>query len=212
LSVLVVLDVDSTLIQQEVIELLAEHAGVGEHVKEITDQAMAGELDFKQSLEQRVNLLAGISQDVFAQVSKDITMTPGATELIDAVHQIGGRIGAVSGGFSAILDDLAKQIGLDYWQANHLEVKDGLLTGKVSGPIVDASAKAEALNAWAEDFGIRPSQTIAVGDGANDIAMLQAAGFAIAFRPKEILRQYADLVIEENSLLQVIEKLSLRTS
>lgn len=206
------LDVDSTLIQQEVIELLAEHAGVGEHVKEITDQAMAGELDFKQSLEQRVNLLAGISQDVFAQVSKDITMTPGATELIDAVHQIGGRIGAVSGGFSAILDDLAKQIGLDYWQANHLEVKDGLLTGKVSGPIVDASAKAEALNAWAEDFGIRPSQTIAVGDGANDIAMLQAAGFAIAFRPKEILRQYADLVIEENSLLQVIEKLSLRTS
>jgi phosphoserine phosphatase len=212
LSVLVVLDVDSTLIQQEVIELLAEHAGVGDQVKEITEQAMAGELDFKQSLQQRVNLLAGISQEVFGQVSKDITLTPGATELIDAVHQMGGRIGAVSGGFSAILDDLAKQIGLDYWQANQLEIKDGLLTGRVLGTIVDAAAKSEALNSWAADFGVQPAQTIAVGDGANDIAMLQAAGYAIAFRPKEILRQYADLVIEENSLLPVIEKLSLRPS
>jgi phosphoserine phosphatase len=130
-------------------------------------------------------------------------------ELISAVHAKGGRIGAVSGGFRQILEPLANEIGLDYWMANSLEVVDGKLTGKVSGPVIDAEAKATALRKWADDSGIPVERSIAIGDGANDIQMLQCAGYAVAFRPKPVLRQYADLVIEENSLLPLIEKLDL---
>jgi phosphoserine phosphatase len=211
LSVLVVLDVDSTLIQQEVIELLADFAGVMPEVKVITDQAMSGQLDFKQSLEKRVGLLEGLSEEIFAQLKAQISLTPGVTELISAVHARGGRIGAVSGGFSQILAPLAEEIGLDYWMANRLEVIDGTLTGRVTGAIIDADAKASALKSWANDAGISTQETIAIGDGANDIQMLQSAGYAVAFRPKAVLRQYADLVIEENSLLPLIEKLDSST-
>jgi phosphoserine phosphatase len=211
LSVLVVLDVDSTLIQQEVIELLADFAGVMPEVKVITDQAMSGQLDFKQSLEKRVGLLEGLSEEIFAQLKAQISLTPGVTELISAVHARGGRIGAVSGGFSQILAPLAEEIGLDYWMANSLEVIDGTLTGRVTGAIIDADAKASALKSWANDAGISTQETIAIGDGANDIQMLQSAGYAVAFRPKAVLRQYADLVIEENSLLPLIEKLDSST-
>jgi phosphoserine phosphatase len=206
-----VLDVDSTLIQQEVIELLADFAGVMPEVKVITDQAMSGQLDFKQSLEKRVGLLEGLSEEIFTQLKSQISLTPGVTELISAVHARGGRIGAVSGGFSQILAPLADEIGLDYWMANSLEVIDGTLTGRVSGPVIDAEAKASALRGWASDSGIPTDQTIAIGDGANDIQMLQCAGYAVAFRPKPVLRQYADLVIEENSLLPLIEKLDSST-
>jgi phosphoserine phosphatase len=212
LSVLVVLDVDSTLIQQEVIELLAHQVGVMPEVKKITDLAMAGELDFVQSLEQRVSLLAGLPVDSFAKVLDQIQFTPGAQELITAVHALGGKVGAVSGGFSQILDPLARKIGLDYWLANELEVEDGKLTGKVIGSVICAEAKARALKTWAAEAEVELENTIAIGDGANDIQMLQAAGFAIAFRPKPILREYADFVIEENSLLPVIEKLRLSAS
>jgi phosphoserine phosphatase len=212
LSVLVVLDVDSTLIQQEVIELLAHQVGVMPEVKKITDLAMAGELDFVQSLEQRVSLLAGLPVDSFAKVLDQIQFTPGAQELITAVHALGGKVGAVSGGFSQILDPLARKIGLDYWLANDLEVEDGKLTGKVIGSVICAEAKARALKTWAAEAEVELENTIAIGDGANDIQMLQAAGFAIAFRPKPILREYADFVIEENSLLPVIEKLRLSAS
>jgi phosphoserine phosphatase len=212
LTVLVVLDVDSTLIQQEVIELLAEQAGVLQEVKKITDSAMAGEMDFEQSLQQRVSLLAGLPDDVFVSVLELIEFTNGAKELVDAVHSLGGKIGAVSGGFSQILDPLAEQIGLDYWLANELEVSSGKLTGKVLGPVIDAEAKANALKAWAVEAKVKLEDTIAIGDGANDIKMLQAAGFAIAFCPKPILREYADYVIEQNSLLPAIAKLELRTS
>jgi phosphoserine phosphatase len=206
-----VLDVDSTLIQQEVIELLADFAGVMPEVKVITDQAMSGQLDFKQSLEKRVGLLEGLSEEIFTQLKAQISLTPGVTELISAVHARGGRIGAVSGGFSQILSPLADEIGLDYWMANSLEVIDGTLTGRVTGPVIDAEAKASALKGWASDAGISTDQTIAIGDGANDIQMLQCAGYAVAFRPKPVLRQYADLVIEENSLLPLIEKLDSST-
>jgi phosphoserine phosphatase len=207
LSVLVVLDVDSTLIQQEVIELLADFAGVMPEVKAITEQAMSGELDFKQSLEKRVGLLEGLSDEIFSQLKLQISLTPGVKELISAVHAKGGKIGAVSGGFRQILEPLANEIGLDYWMANSLEVVEGKLTGKVSGPVIDAEAKATALRKWSDDSGIPVEQSIAIGDGANDIQMLQCAGYAVAFRPKPVLRQYAHLVIEENSLLALIEKL-----
>lgn len=208
MSVLVVLDVDSTLIQQEVIDLLADFAGVMPEVRAITDQAMSGELDFKQSLERRVGLLEGLSEEIFEKLKPQIELTPGVPELIRAVHSIGGKIGAVSGGFSQILSPLAEQIGLDYWMANSLEVIDGKLTGRVIGPIIDAEAKASALKSWATESGIALEKTIAIGDGANDIQMLQCAGFAVAFRPKPVLRQYADLVIEENSLLPLLQKLA----
>jgi phosphoserine phosphatase len=212
LSVLVVLDVDSTLIQQEVIELLANQIGVMPEVRKITDRAMAGEIDFEQSLRQRVALLEGVPESSFEVVLKQIEFTPGAKELVAAVHAIDGKIGAVSGGFSQILDQLAKDIGLDHWLANELEIEDGKLTGKISGPVIDAEAKADSLKAWAIEAGLSQGKTIAIGDGANDIQMLKAAGYAIAFRPKPILRKYADFVIEENSLLQVIEKLNLSSS
>ena len=206
-----VLDVDSTLIQQEVIDMLADFAGVMPKVKVITELAMSGELDFKQSLEQRVGLLEGLSEEIFNQLRPEIALTPGVVELISAVHAHGGRIGAVSGGFSQILDPLAAEIGLDYWMANNLEVVEGKLTGRVTGPIIDAEAKASALKSWARDAGISMENTIAIGDGANDIQMLQSAGYAVAFRPKPVLRQYANLVIEENSLLSLIEKLDSST-
>ena len=206
------LDVDSTLIQQEVIELLANQVGVMPEVKKITDLAMAGELDFEQSLEQRVSLLAGLSTDVFTKVIDEIEFTPGARELVAAVRARGGKVGAVSGGFSQILEPLAKQIGLDYWLANELEVFNGELTGRVIGSVIDAQAKASALKSWAAEANVPLEQTIAIGDGANDIQMLQVAGLAIAFRPKEILRKHADLIIEENSLLPVIKELELRSS
>lgn len=205
-----VMDVDSTLIQQEVIELLADYAGVLPEVKIITGQAMSGELDFKQSLEKRVGLLEGLSDEIFQWLKPQIELTPGVQELIAAVHGLGGKIGAVSGGFSQVLEPLATEIGLDYWMANSLEVLDGKLTGRLVGPVIDAEAKATALKSWASDSGIALEKTIAIGDGANDIPMLKSAGFAVAFRPKQILKQYADLVIEENSLASLIGKLDSR--
>jgi phosphoserine phosphatase len=206
------MDVDSTLIQQEVIDLLADYAGVMPEVKEITEQAMAGKLDFKQSLTKRVGLLEGLSDEIFQWLKPQIELTPGVQELIAAVHRKNGKIGAVSGGFSQVLEPLANEIGLDYWMANSLEVIDGKLTGSMVGPIIDAEAKATALKSWATDSGIALEQTIAIGDGANDIQMLQCAGYAVAFRPKPVLKQYADLVIDANSLLSLIEKLDSRTS
>ena len=204
------MDVDSTLIQQEVIELLADYAGVMPEVKKITEQAMSGELDFKQALERRVSLLEGLSDEIFQWLKPKIELTPGVPELIAAVHRLGGRIGAVSGGFSQVLEPLADEIGLDYWMANNLEVLKGKLTGSMIGAVIDAEAKATALKSWAAESGIELEQTIAIGDGANDIQMLQCAGYAVAFRPKLVLRQYADLVIEENSLFSLVEKLDSR--
>jgi phosphoserine phosphatase len=212
MSVLVVLDVDSTLIQQEVIELLADYAGVMPEVVQITERAMSGEIDFKQSLLQRVALLKGLAVENLDEVLGQIVLTPGVNELIEAVHDAGGKIAAVSGGFSQILDPLARSLGLDYWKANSLEEIDGLLTGRVNGEIVDAQAKADSLKAWCQSMDIDLDQSIAIGDGANDILMLQAAGYAIGFRPKKILRDHADLIIEENSLLSVIELVKLRSS
>jgi phosphoserine phosphatase len=210
MSILVVMDVDSTLIQQEIIELLADYAGVMPEVREITEQAMSGNLDFRQSLERRVGLLEGLSDEIFQWLKPQIELTPGVQELIAAVHRLDGKIGAVSGGFSQVLEPLANEIGLDYWMANSLEVRDAKLTGSLVGSVIDAEAKATALKSWATESGISLEQTIAIGDGANDIPMLKCAGYAVAFRPKPVLRQYADLVIEENSLISLIEILGSR--
>jgi phosphoserine phosphatase len=204
------MDVDSTLIQQEIIELLADYAGVMPEVREITEQAMSGNLDFRQSLERRVGLLEGLSDEIFQWLKPQIELTPGVQELIAAVHKLDGKIGAVSGGFSQVLEPLANEIGLDYWMANSLEVRDAKLTGSLVGSVIDAEAKATALKSWATESGISLEKTIAIGDGANDIPMLKCAGYAVAFRPKPVLRQYADLVIEENSLISLIEILGSR--
>lgn len=207
---LVVLDADSTLIQDEVIELLADAAGSRELVADVTEQAMRGELDFAESLRARVATLGGLPESVFAEVGALIRPTPGVHELIAGVQAAGGLFGVVSGGFHELLDPLAAQFGLDSWRANRLELEDGRLTGRVSGPIVDAAAKAHALQEWADAAGIPLSRTIAVGDGANDLAMMAIAGLSVAFNAKPRVRAEADVAIDVADLGQVLPLLGLR--
>jgi phosphoserine phosphatase len=209
---LLVLDVDSTMIEQEVIELLAERVGLRDQVKILTDQAMAGEIDFRTALLKRVGLLEGLTDQVFQEVLADIRVTAGVPELVSAVHKSGGLVGAISGGFSQVLEPLADKLSLDFFQANNLEIEEGVITGKIFGDIVDADMKARTLLEWAGEHGFDVSNTVAVGDGANDIQMLKASGFAVAFRPKEILLDHADLVIEGDSLEPLISVLELRSS
>ena len=209
---LVVLDVDSTMIEQEVVELLAERVGLKDEVKILTDQAMAGEIDFREALLQRVGLLNGLSAEVFQELLTEIKITDGVQELVSAVQASGGLVGAISGGFSQVLEPLAMKLGLDFFKANNLEVISGVITGAINGEIVDAAVKAQTMLLWAEQNDIDFADTVAIGDGANDIQMLQAAGFGVAFRPKDVLRPYADLVIEGNSLAPVISELELRSS
>ena len=207
---LVVLDADSTLIENEVIELLADAAGSLALVAEVTDRAMRGELDFAASLRQRVATLAGLSTDVFAEVGALIRPTPGVHDLIAGLHAGGSRIGVVSGGFHELLDPLAATLGLDHWRANRLEVVDGHLTGALEGPIIDATAKAAALTEWAALDGIDLCSTVAVGDGANDLTMMRIAGLGVAFNAKPIVRRTADLVIGTTDLSQVLPLIGLR--
>ena len=209
---LVVLDVDSTMIEQEVVELLAERVGLKDQVKLLTDQAMAGQIDFREALIKRVALLKGLSAEVFQDLLDEIRVTEGVTELVSAVQNAGGLVGAISGGFSQILRPLADRLGLDFFAANNLEVIDGVLTGNINGDIVDAALKAETLLRWADENGFDVTETVAVGDGANDIEMLKASGFAVAFRPKDVLRNHADLIIEGDSLEPLISVLELRSS
>ncbi|WP_241987603.1 phosphoserine phosphatase SerB [Cryobacterium sp. TMT1-66-1] len=207
---LVVLDADSTLIQDEVIELLADAAGSRELVADVTERAMRGELDFADSLRERVLTLAGLRDTVFAEVGRRIRPTEGVHELIAGIHAVGGVVGVVSGGFHELLDPLAADLGLDHWRANRLEVEGGYLTGRVLGPIIDAEAKAVALREWAAQRRVILSQTIAVGDGANDLRMMDAAGLAVAFNAKPRVKREADLVIENCNLSQVLPLLGLR--
>jgi phosphoserine phosphatase len=187
-----VFDVDSTLIQQEVIELLAARAGAGEAVKAITDAAMRGELDFAQSLHQRVETLAGLPAEVLDDVAEDVELTPGARTTIRTLRRLGYHVGVVSGGFRQVIQPLADELMLDFVAANVLEVADGKLTGRVVGEIVDRAGKAKALRDFASQAGVPMAQTVAVGDGANDIDMLSAAGLGIAFNAKPALREVAD--------------------
>jgi phosphoserine phosphatase len=201
---LVVFDVDSTLIEDEVIELLADCAGKRAEVAEITERAMQGELDFAESLEARVATLAGLSSVVIGQTLNRIRITRGAASLIEAVHERGGKVGAVSGGFNQLLEPLANILQLDFWRANQLEITAGTLTGKVVGKIVDRQAKAEALVEWAAACEVPISKTIAVGDGANDLNMMAQSGLSVAFNAKPRVRQAANLVVGGNDLSALI--------
>lgn len=203
---LVVFDVDSTLIEDEVIELLAEVAGKREEVAAVTERAMAGELDFAQSLIERVATLAGLPESVFADVQSRIRITTGAKESIAAIQAAGGKVGAVSGGFIQLLTPLAAELNLDFARANELEVVDGKLTGKVIGKIIDRSAKAEALREWSVASGL--TNTVAVGDGANDLEMMALADLGVAFNAKPIVREQADVVIEGKDLRKLLELLT----
>jgi len=192
---LVVFDVDSTLIQGEVIEMLAERAGRADEVREITEAAMRGELDFAQALEQRVAALAGLPESVLDEVAGEITLMPGARTTIRTLKRLGFRCGVVSGGFTPIIDKLAGELGLDFSVANDLEVVDGKLTGRVIGQIVDREGKAAALRIAAERFEVPLAQCVAIGDGANDIDMLSTAGLGVAFNAKPALREVADTAL-----------------
>jgi phosphoserine phosphatase len=189
---LVVLDVDSTLITSEVIELLAEHAGRGAEVAAVTEAAMRGELDFAQSLHERVATLKGLDARVLTQVRDAVQLTPGARTLCRTLRGLGFTLGLVSGGFAEIVEPLARQVDAQYVRANRLEVVDGRLTGKVSGEIVDRAGKATALREFAASEGLPLARTVAIGDGANDVDMLAAAGLGIAFNAKPIVREQAD--------------------
>lgn len=192
---LIVMDVDSTLIQNEVIELLARHAGCLDEVARVTDEAMRGELDFAESLVRRVALLEGLSEEVFEKVVKEVVLTPGARTLVRTLKRLDYRFAIVSGGFTQITDSLVADLGIDYSAANTLEVVDGRLTGRVVGEIVDRPGKARALERFAAEAGIPLSQTVAIGDGANDLDMFAAAGLGIAFNAKPIVRQAADTAV-----------------
>lgn len=207
---LVILDVDSTLIENEVIELLAEHAGSLDEVEKITFRAMNGEIDFEESLRARVSTLAGLPESVFEAVGTQVRVTAGVPEMIAAVRAAGGAVGVVSGGFHEVLDPVAEHLGLDYWRANRLEIAQGVLTGGLSGEIIDAEAKASTLREWAADLGIPLSHTVAVGDGANDLPMMAIAGLAVGFDAKAPVRDLAGVLIDVRDLSQVLPLLGLR--
>jgi phosphoserine phosphatase len=192
---LIVMDVDSTLIQDEVIDLLADRAGCAAEVAKVTEATMRGDLDFEGSLRERVALLTGLGDDVLDDVRQALRLTPGARTLIRTLKRLGYRCGIVSGGFTQIIDPLAAELGIDYVAANVLEISGGKLTGRVAGPVIDRAGKAAALQRFADQAGVPLSQTVAVGDGANDLDMIAAAGLGIAFNAKPVVRDAADTAL-----------------
>ena len=192
---LVVLDVDSTLIRDEAIDVLAERAGVGTEVAAITERAMAGELDFAASLRARVSLLAGLTAADLDAVRDSLRLTPGARTFVRTLRRLGFHVGVVSGGFTFVTDRFVAELELDFAAANELEVVDGVVTGRLVGPLLDRAGKAAALERFAAQFGVPLSQTVAVGDGANDIDMLDVAGLGVAFNAKSALRDAADTAV-----------------
>ena len=204
---LVVMDVDSTVIEQEVIELIAAHAGVEPQVRAVTEAAMRGELDFAASLRARVALLASLSADVLAEVRSAVRLTQGAKELCDELHARGHVVALVSGGFDVVVETIADAVGADHMRANRLEISDGRLTGRVQGAIVDRAAKAAALREFAALHSIPLERTVAVGDGANDLDMMEIAGVGIAFCAKPVVQQQADVAINIRDLRLVLQHL-----
>lgn len=192
---LIVMDVDSTLIQGEVIEMLAAHAGFGTEVAAVTEAAMRGEIDFEESLRARVRLLAGLDASVLDEVYGSIVVNPGARTLVRTLRRLGYRFAIVSGGFTQITDRLADELGIHRSRANTLEIVDGRLTGNLVGDIVDRAGKARALREFAADLGVPLAATIAIGDGANDLDMLQAAGLGIAYNARPVVREVADTAL-----------------
>jgi len=193
---LLVLDVDSTLIRQEVIELIAARAGTERLVAEITERAMRGELDFAASLAERVATLKGVRDSVFADVISEVELTPGAAELVASAQAADWVVALVSGGFEEIVTSIAARVGITRFVANRLEVRDGALTGRTIGPVVDRNAKAIALKAFAAAEGIDIADTVAIGDGANDLGMMEIAGVSVAFAAKPVVREAADIAVD----------------
>jgi phosphoserine phosphatase len=206
---LVQFDVDSTFIQQEAIELLAAKAGVLDEVSRITESAMRGEMDFEQSLRARVALLRGLDQSVISEVQAEIKMTDGARELVSTLHSMGHSVSLVSGGFIDIIEPMIKELSIPYFKANKLEIINAVLTGGLVGPIIDRAAKGSALIEFASMSGVEIIHTVAIGDGANDLDMMAAAGLSIAFNAKPIVVDAADLSITEPSLRSVIDLIQL---
>ena len=201
---LVMLDMDSTLIVQEVIDLLAAKAGVAEEVSAITQKAMAGEMDFAQSLQARVSLLAGLNESMLSEVRGEITLTQGAEKLIQTLHSKGHKVGVVSGGFIDVIEPILKELKIDFYRANKLQILNGELTGKLEGEIIDRAAKLKALVEFAKNEGVQMSQTVAIGDGANDLDMIESAGLGVAFNAKPKVAAAAATTISGSDLSPVL--------
>lgn len=201
---LCVMDVDGTLILEEVIDLLGREAGCEEEISMITSRAMRGELDFESSLRKRVSLLEGLPISVFDKVFKSIQLTPNAQEFISILQKNGILVGLVSGGFTPIVETLAKSLGIAYFSANQLEVKEGLLTGKLIGQIISPQVKKETLEQWRKELQLLRERTVAIGDGANDLLMLKSAGLGIAFCAKEVLKKEIPNHIDKRDFLEVL--------
>ncbi len=206
---LVVMDVDSTLIQQEVIDLLGSRAGIETEIREITERAMRGEIDFEASLRARVALLAGLDESVLSEVRNQIVLTPGARTLVSTLQKLGHSVAVVSGGFTAVIEPLIKELNISHYRANSLEIIDGKLSGKLTGKIIDRAAKAEALRDFAQAEGVELEQTIAIGDGANDLDMIAAAGLGIAFNAKPAVKAAADSTVSAPYLDSVLYLLGI---
>lgn len=202
---LLVMDVDSTLIDEEVIDELGAAAGIGEQIASITARAMNGELDFREALQARVALLRDLPTSVFDDVYRRVHFTHGALDLIDALHAHGWKVGVVSGGFHEVVDRLAADAHLDFWIANRLEAADGRLTGRVLGDIVTKDVKLQSLHDWASHMGINMDQTVAVGDGANDLPMIHAAGLGVAFCAKPAVQADAPHRVSERDLTRILD-------
>ncbi|WP_062518133.1 phosphoserine phosphatase SerB [Demequina gelatinilytica] len=201
---LCVLDVDSTLITAEVIELIAARAGARELVARITERAMRGELDFAASLKERVATLAGVPDTVFAEVRAEVELTPGVRELIGGLQDAGWEVALVSGGFEEVVGSLAASLGITRFRANRLEVAEGRLTGRTVGPVIDRAAKAAALREFAAEVGCEPADAVAIGDGANDLDMMAAAGLGIAWHAKPVVQEQADVALNGPSLAEAL--------
>ena len=206
---LVVMDMDSTLIRIEVIDELARAAGVGSEVAKITERAMQGEMDYDESLRQRVGLLKGLDVAVLDKIASDLPLTDGAETMVRVLKRLGYKIAVISGGFSRAAEALKRRLGVDYAYSNNLEVQGGKLTGRVAGPIVNAQRKAELLETIAQAEGILLDQVIAVGDGANDALMLDRAGLGIAFHAKPKLREAADTSLTSSGLDAILYLLGI---
>jgi phosphoserine phosphatase len=210
-QLLVVLDVDSTLTQDEGIDLLAAQVSkdVAHEVAAITESAMRGEVDFEESLRRRVATLQGIPESLVAEASAKVRLSEGARVLVDTLHAEGHLVGALSGGFHSMIDSIAEDLGLDFHRANRLEVAGGVLTGKLAGPLIDGGAKARTLQEWAQSAGIPRERCVAVGDGGNDVEMLAWAGLGVAYMAKPVAREAADVAVDTPDLSQVLLVLGL---
>jgi len=201
---LCVMDVDGTLILEEAIDLLGREAGREEEILQITSKAMRGELNFERSLRDRVSLLEGLPISIFDTVFKSIHLTPNAQEFISILQKNGILVGLVSGGFTQIVERLAKSLGIAHFSANQLEVKNGLLTGKLVGQIISPQVKKETLEQWGEELKLSKDRTVAIGDGANDLLMLKSAGIGIAFCAKEVLKKEIQYHVDKRDFLEVL--------